>query len=518
MLIEIVNSLQIEDATETTRIIDGITAIYSTLNQVKAALKKKLQSLVAAEGAAQFSAQMKLLSQSTASYLDLCDSPAKCDEYLNRSRVQIEELEGAFADFEEYTVQLAEKRTSIYEAFEQRKIALVEQRNRKSSALMTAAERILKVIQNRLAGFKAIEEINTYMASDLMIAKVREIIGQLMALEDSVKADDLQGRLKSAQQEAVRQLKDRLELFVDGQQVIQLGKHRFNINTQPLDLTVVNRDGVQNLHLTSTKFFEPIKDEAFLATRAVWDQEVISENAEVYRGEYLAHRLLQSLEGGKAKTIAQVLAMPETERLAFVQEFMATRYQDGYTKGIHDFDGARILRVLLTTHVALQLARYHPAARACAVVYWHKFCPAETRALWMAKLKGFSARNKLFPGDAVQRGYIAALQALLAGFAEQTQLFPREEAGAAGEYLFCEIISGDTFVVSQEADQLAAELRKHLVTKSGDDEFRDSMKSLAEHPGEPIRTGARLGARFPAGTRRRSDSAPRRDCGDSLRR
>ncbi|HWN96015.1 MAG TPA: DNA repair ATPase, partial [Methylomirabilota bacterium] len=501
MLIEIVNSLQIEDATETTRIIDGITAIYSTLNQVKAALKKKLQSLMVAEGAAQFSAQMKLLSQSTASYLDLCDSPAKCDEYLNRLTVQIEELEGAFADFEEYIVQLAEKRTSIYEVFEQRKMALVEQRNRKSSALMTAAERILKVIQNRLAGFKSVEEINTYMASDLMIAKVREIIGQLMALEDSVKADDLQGRLKGAQQEAVRQLKDRLELFVDGQQVIQLGKHRFNINTQPLDLTVVNRDGVPFLHLTSTKFFEPIKDEAFLATREVWDQEVVSENAEVYRGEYLAYRLLQRMEGAPASgpareqvtvgragsetgapTVAQVLAMSDAERLAFVQEFMGARYQDGYTKGIHDFDGARILHVLLTTHVALQLARYHPAARACAVVYWHKFCPPETRALWQAKLKGFSARNKLFPGDAVQRGYIAALQALLAGFAEQTQLFPREEAGAAGEYLFWEIVSGDTFVVSQEADQLAAELRKHLVIKSGDDEFRDSMKSLADHP------------------------------------
>ena len=482
MLIEIVNSLQIEDATETTRIIDGITAIYSTLNQVKAALKKKIQSLMMAEGAAQFSAQIKLLSQSTASYLDLCDSPAKCDEYLNRLTVQIEELEGAFADFEEYTVQLADKRTSIYETFEQRKMALIEQRNRKSSALMTAAERIIKVIQNRLAGFKAVEEINTYMASDLMIAKVREIVGQLMALEDSVKADDLQGRLKSAQQEAVRQLKDRLELFVNGQQVIQLGKHKFNINTQPLDLTVVNRDGVQNLHLTSTKFFEPITDERFLATREVWDQEVISENGEIYRGEYLAYRLLQFLEAGQKQTIAQVLAMSDEERLAFVQEFMGSRYQDGYTKGIHDLDGARIFYVLLTVHVALQLARYHPAARACAVIYWHKFCPSEIRELWQAKLKGFSARNKLFPGDSVQRGYIAALQALLAGFAEQTQLFPRDEAMAAGEYLFWEIISGDTFVVSQEADRLASELRKVLVAKSGDDEFRDSMKSLAAHP------------------------------------
>jgi hypothetical protein len=174
--------------------------------------------------------------------------------------------------------------------------------------------------------------------------------------------------------------------------------------------------------------------------------------------------------------------MSDAERLTFVQEFMGARYQDGYTKGIHDVDGARILQVLLTTHVALQLARYHPAARACAVVYWHRFCPEETRSLWQAKLKGFSARNKLFPGDAVQRGYIASLQALLAGFAEQTQLFPREEAAEAGEYLFWEVISGDTFVVSREADHLASAFEKHLVAKSSEDEFRGSLHALEGHP------------------------------------
>jgi hypothetical protein len=374
MLIEIVNSLKIEDATETTRIIDAITPVYSTLNQVKAALKKRLQHLVASEGAAQFAAQMKLLGQAASSYLDLCDSPAKCEEYLNRLTVQLEELEGAFADFEEYTVQLAERRTELYEAFEQRKVALVEQRNRKAGAWLTAAERILKVIQNRLAGFKSIEDINSYMASDLMIAKVRETIDQLLALGDSVKADDLQGRLKSTQQDAVRQLKDRQELFVGGQDVIKLGKHHFNINTQPLDLTVVNRDGVQHIHLTSTKYFEAITDEAFLATRDVWDQEVVSENRDVYRAEYLAWQMLKSfnerspgfsppqrghgeaLENsseppavrgvkrpeGHAASLVEALAFSDDQRLAFVQEFMNARYQEGYTKGIHDLDGAKL--------------------------------------------------------------------------------------------------------------------------------------------------------------------------------
>ncbi len=505
LLIEIVNSLKIEDATETTRIIDSITAIYSTLNQVKAALKKHLQSLVVAEGAAQFGAQMKLLSQSAASYLDLCDTPIKCDDYLNRITVQLEELEGAFADFEEYTVELAEKRASLYEAFEQRKVSLVEQRNRKSSAQLSAAERILKVVQNRLAGFKTVDDINSYMASDLMIAKVREIIGQLLALGDSVKADDLQGRLKSVQQDAVRQLKDRNELFVGGGEVIQLGRHRFNVNTQALDLTVVNRDGVQHIHLTSTKYFDAINDEAFLATRDVWEQEVVSENAQVYRGEYLAWQLLKSLQGPRSRPsgtltrgggerrregespaqgnrLAEVLAFSDEQRLAFVQEFINARYQEGYAKGIHDLDGVRIFRVLLETHAALELARYHPVARACALVYWHRFCPAETRTLWAAKLKGFAVRNRLFPGDPAQQDYINALQSLLTAFAEQTRLFARDVTAFAGEYLFHELISSETFVVTSEADQLVSGFNQHLATKGSEDEFTQARKALVEHP------------------------------------
>jgi len=491
MLIEIVNSLKIDDATETTRIIDGITAVYATLNQVKAALKNRLTSLMAAEGAAQFNAQLKLLGQSAASYLDLCDSPAKCDEYLNRLTVQIEELEGAFAGFEEYTVQLTERRTELYEAFEQRKLGLVEQRNKRANALMTAAERILKVIHNRLAGFKTVEEIHTYMASDLMTAKIRETIEQLLELGDSVKADDLQGRIKSVQQEAVRQLKDKQELFVGGADVIQLGKHRFNINTQPLDLTVVNRDGVQHLHLTGTKYFEAITDEAFLATRDVWEQETVSENPTVYRAEYLAWQMLKALEGSGAPEagvphLDDFLAMSEDERLTFVQEFMGPRYQEGYTKGVHDLDAARIVHALAATHAALQLARFHPTARAAATVFWTAFCPAETRTLWTNKLKGFAERNRLFPGDPAQRGYIAGLSGLIAGFLKATPLYPEELAGEAGEYLFHELVNGESFVVSHEADRLAAEFQQHLVTKGADDIFRAAREPLTTHPASEL--------------------------------
>ncbi len=508
MLIEIVNSLKIDDATETTRIIDSITAVYSTLNQVKAALKKHLQALVASESAAQFNAQLKLLGQSASSYLDLCDTPEKCDEYLNRLTVQLEEMEGTFAGFDEYTVQLSDRRTEFYEAFEQRKIALVEQRNKRAGALLTAAERILKVVQNRLAGFKSLEEIHTYMASDLMTAKVRETIEQLLALGDSVKADDLQGRLKTVQQDAVRQLKDKQELFVDGAAVIQLGKHKFNVNTQPLDLTIVQRDGQPHFHLTSTKYFDPITDADYLATRQVWDQEVISENADVYRAEYLAWQMLRSLDSGSrrgneadraesgssevrlltsaATSLETFLALSEDQRLAAVQEFMAARYQDGYTKGLHDLDGARIFTVLAETHLALQRARFRPEARACAVVYWSRFCPAETRTLWTAKLKAFGERNRLFPGDPVQQDYVIALQKLIGEFLKTQPLYPETLAHEAGEYLFHELSDGESFTVTREADHLATAFQQHLVAKGHDDTFAAARAALNGHPSSEL--------------------------------
>jgi hypothetical protein len=541
MLIEIVNSLKIDDATETTRIIDAITAIYTTLNQVRGALKNRLRDLVSAEGAAQFSAQMKLLGQSAASYLDLCDSPAKCEEYLNRISVQIEELEGQFAEFDEYIVQISERRTELYEAFEQRKIALVEARNKRATAFLTSAERILKVVGNRLAGFKTVEEINTYLASDVMIGKVRETVAQLLELGDSVKADDLSTRLKSLGQEAVRQLKDRQELFTGGPGVIQLGRHQFNINTQPLDLTVVHREGQQFIHLTGTRYFDPITSPEFLATRDSWDQEVVSENRDVYRAETLALKLLEAAEAGgtdvrskisdvgsepvaadtPASTTSNILpppsdiaAMKAEDRLAIVQTFMAGRYQEGYTRGIHDLDGDLIFAALLEAHLALGLARFRPTSRAAAVIWWNTFCPEETRALWNAKLKGFAERNRVFPGDPAQATYIAELSALIGGFLETTGLFAGKDVGskisdvrgekvagatpasitshiphptssisaAAAEYLFLELTDGDTYVCSREADSLLTAFRQHLVTKGGEQAFRAALDKLTAHP------------------------------------
>ena len=144
MLIEVVSNLKIDDATHRTTIIDNISAIFSQLNQARAALKTRMGELMKVEGVAEFTSQIKLLNQGVVNYLDICDTPDRCDEFLTKMMIQLEELEGRFAEFDEFVEKLADTRDEIYNAFETRKLQLTEARNRRATALMNAAERILK--------------------------------------------------------------------------------------------------------------------------------------------------------------------------------------------------------------------------------------------------------------------------------------------------------------------------------------------------------------------------------------
>jgi len=484
MLIEVVTNLKIDDSTRAAAIIDAISLIYSQLNQARAQLKQRMVELRGAEASAEFGAQVKLIDQGVVNYLDLCDKPNRCDEYQNKLLVQIEELEGRFADFGEFVIQLSDKRNDVCAAFEARKLALVEQRNRKASALLSAATRILKGIQHRLGQFKTIAEINGYCASDLMVEKVRDIVAQLLDLGDTVKADDLQSRLKTTREEAVRQLKDRQDLFVAGQDLIQFGRHRFTVNTQELELTLAPRDGEMCFHLAGTNYFERVSDPEFLATRAAWGQEVVSENAAVYRGEYLAWLLFCQLE--REGRLAEAAKWSAEERLAAARAFMAPRYEEGYLKGVHDHDAARIFGALAELHGAIGLLRHDPAARALGVAFWLAHAAGqpggEGAARWellRARIAGFGAVRTLFPNHRDKRAYVAELEGLLAAFATMTGLFPAALAEEGADYLFEELCLGHGFTWSGRAAHLAQAFKTHLHSHLLETRFNEGRAPLA---------------------------------------
>ena len=148
--------------------------IFATINQVKAAIKNKVKTVGKKEAQADFAAQLKLIDQSIINYLDIANTPEKCDEFLTKVSIQLEELEGKFADYEEYITEIIEKREEVYAAFDNRKNSLVEARNKKALAYQNAADRIIKGVQKRAQSLDSITEINGYFASDLMINKVRD--------------------------------------------------------------------------------------------------------------------------------------------------------------------------------------------------------------------------------------------------------------------------------------------------------------------------------------------------------
>ena len=493
MLIEIVSNLKIDDPTQRTRIIDNISAIYSSLNSTRALIRKKSQELFSVEGKAEFNSQIKLVSQAVVNYLDVCDTPEKCDEYLTKMMVQVEEIEGRFAEFDEFVVQLADKREEIYAAFDTKKLQLIEARNRRATALMNAADRILKGIRNRVANFNSVDEINSYFSSDLMIDKVRDIVSELEDLDESVKVDDIQSRLKTVREDTIRQLRDKNELYVDGQNIIQFGPHKFSVNVQPLDLTTVIKDGEMHFHLSGTNYFETVESTELAATKPVWDQTVVSENQDVYRAEFLAYRILQTPE----MDLKKLLKADENARLEIVSQFMAPRYREGYVKGVHDHDASLILGSLLKMHLDLGLLKFSPKARAIAAVFWMQFKASDPDAAqaWEQKLISLGTATKLFGKVADRQRYIASLtDELTRGCGIQPQSFASTASRSNGrqmtateshshvlsdaaEYLYEQLASGGKWPTSKAATDLGDQFSEYVAKKKKDKQLADTLSS-----------------------------------------
>lgn len=456
LLIEIVGNLHIEDATQTTQILEQISALYAELNRFLAQLRQRIRELRGQEGAAQFAAQLQLLSQTVANAVERAETPERCDELLGQLMVQMEELDGRFADFDEFLVQLAEKRTEISAIFETRKLALTEARNKRAASLVAVADRLLSSVAHRLASCESVAEIHSLYASDRMVDRLREVVKELVELGDPVKADDVQGRLKSSREEAVRQLRDKQELFVGGRNVVAFGSHHFNVNTQPIELTVLPREDHLALHLTATRYFETIEDAEVEELRDVWGLTLPSESEQVYRGEYLAFSFLRQLE--EAGRLEEAVGWSEPERLAAIREFMAPRYSDAYVKGVHDQDAASIFAVLARVHHAAGELRFAPAARALAISAWEQ----KPEAVLEAQLRSYGTMRKHFSDAGAPGRYLERLREQVAAFCRGTGLYPEADAGAAAAYLFEVLSRNGEFQFSREGFSLFEQFGKAL--------------------------------------------------------
>jgi len=482
MLVEIVSNLKIEDATLTTQIIDRISVLFAEFNKIKAAHKRKRKELLGKEGKAEFEAQKKLVNQAMLNYLDVADTPDRCDEYLNKLMVQLEELEARFAEFDEFISQINDLREDLYNAFEARKVQLVEARNKRSNTLAQSAERILKAIQNRVKSISEISELNGYFASDLMVEKVNHIIAELKTLQDTTKADDVLSQLKSLKEDTVRQIRDRSEIYAEGGNTIRFGNHSFLVTTSSLALTILVKNGQLYYHLSGTNFYEPILNSELSAYKPYWEQAILSENVEVYRAEYLAYLLFKASERRETAPLHQLDNLDEKSLLTVVQEFMAGRYEEAYVKGVHDHDAMHILKNLLHIYQSAGLLRFHSAARVCAALCWKYFLKKEQKDFINHQLKGAGAILKVFPNSAVFSELLELLQSEISQFLKAYPLFTESLSKEAALYLFEELSSDDDFIFSQQAKTKQEAFEKYLDSNKNRKAYDQSVQSLKAHP------------------------------------
>jgi len=462
LLIEIVSNLEIEDTTHSTQIIDAISLIYARLNQLKAAAKNKKQDLGSQEAKAGFATQIKLIQQSVNNYFDMANTPEKCDEYQNKVAVQLEDLEAKFIDYDNFTLEIAEKREEIFASFDNRKSELTEKKNRRAVALQSTSERIIKGIVNKLKKIESEQEINAYFASDLMVNKVRDNTKELIELGDQGKAESLETSLKVAKEDAFRQLKDRNELYEEGNSVIKFGKHRFGVNQQNLEVSLVLKNKELYYHITATEFYQPLKNDVLEEGRRFWTQDYVSENKEVYRSEYLAYSIFKQQD--------ELGLLTKSDWAELIKSESSTNYAEGYTKGVHDEDALSILLCLVDKHQTLALLSIHTRLRAHAQFFWHSL-EKSTQLRFLRLIKTTGQVFKTFPTSPKDNFVEKELQDAISLFAEEHQLFNTTEKEEIANYLVKELQSDDVFVISIEAFEFNEAFQKLLKEQKQDKRY-----------------------------------------------
>jgi len=459
VLAQVVSGLDIDDPTVRTEILERLADVMATLNRTRAIGDNRRKHLATAEGAAAFSVEMTLFAQSSSGELARLATPEACDEALGRLLLQLEDLETRFAEFDDELDAIASKRDEVYEVFQTRKQALLDDRQRQGQRLNEAADRILSGVARRIERFDSHDEMNAWFVADPMVAKVRSLADDLRTIDQAVAADELLRRLDTARQDAGRSLRDRSDIFEDGGRIIRFGSHRFSVDTQPLELTTGVFDDRLHAVLTGTDYREELPADLVAGTEGFWSRSLPSESKTLARAEFLASSLMLDAlyeVGGNVMGDFDTAAAKEDGIEDMVRDKAQARVDEGYERGVHDHDAALLLRAMLTSLDGAGLLRYSATVRADALIFWDRALDAATQDAWRARCRSLGRLREQFQHSPAIRQAVDEL-------AESIREFGRAgDPATSAEYLFEELAEDVLeFDTSTAAVELVDAFRLH---------------------------------------------------------
>ncbi|WP_051970152.1 DNA repair ATPase [Kitasatospora azatica] len=390
-----------------TAVLLAIGEVLAAVNRARAVLVNRRRALLDTEHRAAHAAESALLAQATAAALAAADSPAGCDDQLARLLLRVDALEARFAEAEDLAADLALRREEIRQAFAARRQTLLDEAAARADRVAASAQRALEALRRRLAGLGAAADIHAAQAADPMAVRLRAAAEELRGLDDRVRAQELEDGLVGAVRTALRELRDRADLSEDGGASVRLGRHRFAVRREPVELTLQPEgDGLAFL-VTGTGYRRSAELPQLLAGREFWTQPLVSESPALYRAEYLAAALLPDADDGTGEPL-----------LEQVRRAAERAYDEGYERGVHDHDAALILGALLRLRAGAGLLEHPAEVRAAAQLFWAHGTGDGQRAAWRLRARSLTQARARF-GVGTAAAAVAELSAELAESASE---------------------------------------------------------------------------------------------------
>ena len=465
-----VNDVEVEDSTIVSNILDSISEVFSKINQVNAKLKNAKKSFLSSEAKLEFAAQFKLLSQSVSNSLSNSDTPEKCDIELAKLILQIEKLESKFTDFDDYLTEIYTKRDEISNSFENHKQQLINVNQKRIISLVKAGKINLNSISKKAAKFESIDDLNTYFSSDLMVVKLQQLIENITALNGVVQAEGLDNELVKIKDLSIRSLRDNQDIFKNNGSIMIMGKHEFAVNKSPLDLTIINKDGKMQTHLTSTEYFNTIDAPELNSLNYLWDVDLPSESKDVYRSEYLAYLIINDAINKFNNLTMDLLIKKNSDNSLdeIISSYVSTRYKDNYVKGVHDHDANLILSNVINIYQNAGNLTYSQDIRAFGFLSNLYFGIPDVNKIVNAKnLLNNLSNNGLWNELINQR--ISLL--------DSNSVFNNKDKKSIAEFSLINVIN-EKLEFSNEANQLANAFQSFLLTNNINFDFLKKLNVL----------------------------------------